>query len=358
MESWRTSDMRFVLTLLVIGSIAWTILIIVLSRNSQYSLAASKEREMQMRDEVADDPFPSERMEAFMRGMTERSESIQTKCSTDALSTQYPPNARHFILDKSQEMLYCALPSTRSVRSLSLLFSKKLRRYRHSLDFQDNIYYTDFQYPERLQIPEYYNVSIRVMVVRNPADRLVVFYQSHLENTADTNYYRALGKIILEKYRDTAKTLSATEIHKFLALVDADPDRERVLGNPFANPVGPTFTEFIKYVVSKPADDEHWTPYHQHCAPCSIDYNFILRFENIEEEGNFFRIFLDSPNSLPIKFTDAIDTPFSLAEVCSYFSQLDKELLSRVVEVYRIDFHLFGYSADEILTCSDEYVRQ
>lgn len=47
--------------------------------------------------------------------------------------------------------------------------------------------------------------------------------------------------------------------------------------NPYANPVGPTFQEFVDFVISSLRDDEHWRPYNIHCASCHLNYDFILR---------------------------------------------------------------------------------
>lgn len=48
-------------------------------------------------------------------------------------------------------------------------------------------------------------------------------------------------------------------------------------GNPYAHPVGPTFSEFAQFVVATRRDDEHWRPYYKHCATCFIDYDVVLK---------------------------------------------------------------------------------
>ena len=48
-------------------------------------------------------------------------------------------------------------------------------------------------------------------------------------------------------------------------------------GNIYASPIGPTFEEFVKFVINTKLDDEHWSPYYKHCAICHVKYDFILK---------------------------------------------------------------------------------
>ena len=47
--------------------------------------------------------------------------------------------------------------------------------------------------------------------------------------------------------------------------------------NPMADPLGPTFTEFVRYVLSPYPDDEHWKPFIEHCSLCNVKYDYILK---------------------------------------------------------------------------------
>lgn len=53
--------------------------------------------------------------------------------------------------------------------------------------------------------------------------------------------------------------------------------------NPFATPLGPTFPEFAQYVINAKYDDDHWATYYDHCSPCHVRYDFVLRWVRIYE---------------------------------------------------------------------------
>ena len=59
------------------------------------------------------------------------------------------------------------------------------------------------------------------------------------------------------------------------------PDSDEYPTNSYATPIGPTFPEFIKFVVESHVHDDHWQPYNLHCSTCLINYDFIIRYEFI-----------------------------------------------------------------------------
>lgn len=48
-------------------------------------------------------------------------------------------------------------------------------------------------------------------------------------------------------------------------------------GNPFAQPLGPTFREFVLFVLASRHVDPHWMEFHKQCAVCFFDYDFIIK---------------------------------------------------------------------------------
>ena len=48
----------------------------------------------------------------------------------------------------------------------------------------------------------------------------------------------------------------------------------------------PIFWEFVQYVIDSKTSrmDEHWKPTHHYCSLCMINYDYILKFEQLSQE--------------------------------------------------------------------------
>ena len=105
-----------------------------------------------------------------------------------------------------------------------------------------------------------------------------------------------------------------------------------------------TFKEFVQYIIdprtSQPLN-EHWRPFHELCRPCSIHYDFIGHVETIADSRYVLRR-LGIRGKLPRERV----VYKSYYHVREAFSQLTEDEISRLAKVYRLDFALFGYSAN------------
>ncbi len=95
----------------------------------------------------------------------------------------------------------------------------------------------------------------------------------------------------------------------------------------------------------------HWRPASSFCLPCSLRYDYILRFEDLSEEEPAFKRRLglsDTPlgpaagprrNSL-----GPVDGAEGERLTRMYFRQLSEGEVRRLYQVYREDFLMFGYT--------------
>ena len=106
-----------------------------------------------------------------------------------------------------------------------------------------------------------------------------------------------------------------------------------------------TFEEFVNFVGRLHENDEfrneHWQTFDKLCHPCGIDYDFIGRFGNLEKEvRHVFEISslkhanVSLPEIKPSKTSSKI--PF-------FYSQLSKQLLNRLIRIFREDSEMFEY---------------
>ncbi|KAM9816741.1 carbohydrate sulfotransferase 8 [Neosynchiropus ocellatus] len=165
----------------------------------------------------------------------------------------------------------------------------------------------------------------KVIFVREPLERIVSAYRDKFENP--NNYYHSLfGKPIISKYRVNASRAA------------------------LSSGSGVTFQEFVQYLldVHRPVGmDIHWEQVNQLCNPCHIDYDFIGKFENMEEESNFLLRLAGAPRNLTLpsfKDRNPNDKRTSTQITKKYFSQVSTLERQRVYDFYYMDYLMFNYS--------------
>jgi len=114
----------------------------------------------------------------------------------------------------------------------------------------------------------------------------------------------------------------------------------------------PTFGEFAQYVVDEfhTSDrmDMHWEPVYRFCSPCQFNFTYIIKMETfgrdqrfvMEKSGIINRVSQRQDNVGPGGQTSPEMTK-------AYFKTLPREIFDKLLEIYEIDFALFGYKVPE-----------
>ncbi|XP_050737208.1 carbohydrate sulfotransferase 14-like, partial [Eriocheir sinensis] len=111
-----------------------------------------------------------------------------------------------------------------------------------------------------------------------------------------------------------------------------------------------TFNQFLHHVVwthDMGMPDEHWMTYTEMWEPCRIKFDYILKLETIKEEMEhlFCRVLGFQEVSFPVKHRSyGHDLGLSDQE---YYATVSRELMDRLLFIYRHDFAIFGYSQDQ-----------
>lgn len=164
----------------------------------------------------------------------------------------------------------------------------------------------------------------KVLFVREPFERLVSAFRDKFESP-NSYYHPVFGRPIISRYRTNATRTA------------------------LRTGAGVTFREFVQYLldVRRPVGmDIHWEPVSQLCSPCILRYNFIGKFESLEEDANFLLQSVGAPRNLT--FPDFKDRN-PLAERTSstitqrYFAQLNATERQRAFDFYYMDYLMFNY---------------
>lgn len=235
--------------------------------------------------------------------------------------------SRVYVEDRSR-LLYCEVPkagcsnwkrvlmvlggsatSTRDIPHDAAHYANRLRR----LESYD-----------RSAIAERLRSYTKVLFVREPFERLVSAFRDKFESP-NSYYHPVFGRPIISRYRTNATRTA------------------------LRTGAGVTFREFVQYLldVHRPVGmDIHWEPVSQLCNPCLLRYNFIGKFESLEEEANFLLDSVGAPRNLT--FPDFKDRN-PLAERTSstitqrYFAQLNSTERQKAFDFYYMDYLMFNY---------------
>ncbi|XP_064409698.1 carbohydrate sulfotransferase 9 isoform X2 [Latimeria chalumnae] len=169
----------------------------------------------------------------------------------------------------------------------------------------------------------------KVVFVRDPIERLVSAFRDKFEHP-NSYYHPVFGKAILRKYR-----------------VNASEEALKT-GS------GTTFKEFVHYLLDsqRPVGmDIHWEQISKLCSPCLINYDFIGKFETLEEDANYFLRLIGAPKELKFpSFKDrhSSDERTTLDVVKQYLQQLSVVERQMTYDFYYLDYLMFNFSRPNV----------
>ncbi|KAF2365121.1 Sulfotransferase [Trinorchestia longiramus] len=109
----------------------------------------------------------------------------------------------------------------------------------------------------------------------------------------------------------------------------------------------PSFPQFVDFIVQEHAEgkrlDEHWMPYTHFCSLCQVNYTYVLKFEYLQEEQNYLVNHVPGLEKFELLHEHASRRDYS-SLVREHYSQLTREQLDSLVNVYRDDFLISGHS--------------
>ena len=157
---------------------------------------------------------------------------------------------------------------------------------------------------------------VKFLFVREPLHRFLSAFKDKFIGKG-RNFSNKIRKAIVKRFRPQ----------------DYDP---RETGNKVS------FSEFAQFFVEDVArhGDRHWLQYEQLCHPCVINYDFIGHLETLQQDASLlFKIVgIDDRASFP-----PIHNTTNSRDVLHYYSQVPSEYITRLGQIYRNDYEMFGY---------------
>ncbi|XP_069495425.1 carbohydrate sulfotransferase 8 [Ambystoma mexicanum] len=236
--------------------------------------------------------------------------------------------SRIFVEDK-YKILYCEVPKvgcSNWKRVLMVLngLASSTKDIQHNTVHYGN-YLKRLDSFDRKGIYHRLNTYTKMLFIREPFERLVSAFRDKFEH-ANNYYHPVFGKAIISRYRQNA-TQEALRTGS-----------------------GVQFKEFMQYLldVHRPVGmDIHWDHVSRLCSPCLIDYDFIGKFESMEEDANFLLHLIGAPQNLTFprfkdRHSNEVRTTTKITQ--QYFSQLSPSERQRAYDFYYMDYLMFNYS--------------
>lgn len=169
------------------------------------------------------------------------------------------------------------------------------------------------------------NTYTKAVFVRDPMERLVSAFRDKFEHP-NSYYHPVFGKAIIKKYRPN------------------------ICEESLINGSGVKFKEFVHYLLDshRPVGmDIHWEKVSKLCFPCVIKYDFVGKFETLEEDANYFLRLIGAPEELKFpNFKDrhSSDERTNAHVVRQYLKDLTRTERQLIYDFYYLDYLMFNYT--------------
>ena len=217
------------------------------------------------------------------------------------------------MVDDSNKIIYCTIPKVSSTTWTRVLGDLRGLDKNTKQIHRKKLWRWLYQYTEKERSKQI-KTCFKFLFVREPLHRLLSAYKDKFTRR-DRICSKDAREQIVKAYRPQ----------------DYKPDY---------NDINITFAEFIQYFSNDVPRNQHWRQYEKLCHPCGINYDFIGHLETLEDDAPLLLKMagIDDRVSFP-----PIHKSTSIDEVLEYYSQVPTQYITRLGELYRGDFEIFGY---------------
>ncbi|XP_077865075.1 carbohydrate sulfotransferase 11-like [Saccoglossus kowalevskii] len=259
-------------------------------------------------------------------------ENIQRKrkLHVNQICKQYPELMRwnnsiydNLLVDDTYKIIYCAVPKVANSnwRRVFLVLrgsfnnvseiTKSVYKYKYKT-LKD---YTVRERQIRLQ------TYTKFMFSRHPFTRILSAYKDKFEEDPERNY--------VEKYTSLVNKANKSE----------NLNRKFSFQN---------FVTFLLLYIHR--FDNHWNIITSYCSPCNIHYDFIGKYETLNEDVDFIlkKINVFSVVQFPSYVPHSTNSS-SIDILRRYYSELTQQQLQGLYNKYKTDFNMFDYDIEDYL---------
>ena len=248
---------------------------------------------------------------------------MKNYCLEHAVQTELPWGNRkqlqQILIDDDNKIIYCAVPKTASTAIKgTLIRSRNNSGIKITPSVHSRRMWKDLSKYNTATLPQHLMTHFRFLFVRDPFHRLLSGYRDKFFGK-NKYYTNVLRRMIVRAFRPQEVEEVGTETNNV------------------------TFAEFLKFILSYSnplTRDAHWRQAHQLCFPCAFEFDLIGHYETLEEDAAYLlkKAGLDDRVTFP-----PVRSSQASSDFMTYYSQVPREVISRLGEAFRSDFEMFGY---------------
>eukprot|EP00057_Strongylocentrotus_purpuratus_P004785 XP_003729447.1 PREDICTED: carbohydrate sulfotransferase 11 [Strongylocentrotus purpuratus] len=113
-----------------------------------------------------------------------------------------------------------------------------------------------------------------------------------------------------------------------------------------------SFLEFVRFVIAQKTQNDHWTVQYELCHPCLVEYDFIGKYETVQEDSETFLRSATNDSSLKYPDTDPakqITNSSSDENMVKYYRTIPNDVFKSLISFFYRDLRLFGYSIPDAI---------
>lgn len=176
----------------------------------------------------------------------------------------------------------------------------------------------------------------KIIMVREPFERLLSAYRNKFTEKSPY-FHKRFGRKIIRRYRN-------------------NPRQEDIeLGK------NAKFDEFVRYITDPVTTEteglnEHWDLYSSLCQPCLINYDFVGKYETLDDDIDYIMhdLGIDTFIQFP-KRGAAYKKKRTKDTFEQFYSNISKLDLGKLWKTYRQDYKLFSYAYPDIIKAADDF---
>ncbi|XP_063955354.1 carbohydrate sulfotransferase 14-like isoform X1 [Lytechinus pictus] len=278
----------------------------------------------------------------FEEEQLKRQEHLEKACSRLGISRTLPPvsweTTVHFLASDKFKFIFCFVPKI-SCTTWKEIMAKLYHLDRNPLQMVPKaikgvqakrkwkvLKLSDIGNPEKVK--KRWKTYNKVMFTREPLERALSAYLDKFVY-GKTSFERQFGGAIVKQYRD--KHISKVKF----------PLKEKI-----------RFDEFIRFITDKGPNapmtqqTDHWLPVSRITSPCRFKYDFLGHYETLQYDAPY--VIKHFNLSRYVTFPE-VHSSRSHEKLINAYKDIPQDLIYRLVDYYRTDYELFGYSANATL---------
>ena len=253
----------------------------------------------------------------------------------------------HILVNDEYRVLYCFIPKVASTNLKKIFFL--LTGEKNKTD------------PSQIKRAEVHSVSRSPFTYLNTLSAQSV--QHRLKHYRKVIFVREPLERLLSAFRDKfshgKNTSVAIRQHEAEAI---KLFRENPSQQPLEDRHDLKFSAFVDYILYQKAHsqefDKHWDEYFNLCSPCYIRYNFIGRYETLEEDVDLLLKKINPDQNVRFPKRKESYRAKKTADILEkYYMSIDPQKIIKLQDVYRLDYSLFGYKIPKAIKVLDRKVR-